>query len=117
MTPDEQPPFSAPWQAQAFALAVHLNEQGVFTWAEWSQALGAERRRSAAAGVADEPEQYYLDWLMALERLLTERGQSTPDEIELLRHAWVAAYQTTPHGAPVHLERGLAELGADGDGS
>ena len=29
---EEGPVFSEPWQAQAFALAVRLSEQGHFTW-------------------------------------------------------------------------------------
>ena len=28
----EEPVFAEPWQAQAFALAVKLSEQGHFTW-------------------------------------------------------------------------------------
>ena len=34
--------FAEPWEAQAFALAVSLQDRGVFTAAEWSEALGAE---------------------------------------------------------------------------
>jgi len=30
------PVFAEPWQAQAFALAVKLSEQGHFTWKEWA---------------------------------------------------------------------------------
>lgn len=107
---DNEPPFQAPWQAQAFALTVHLNERGVFTWTEWAQALGAERRRSAAAATADDPDQYYHDWLRALEGLLAERGAAAQDELALLRQAWRAAYEATPHGHPVHLEKGLEAL-------
>ena len=29
--------FAAPWHAEVFALAVHLNEAGHFCWAEWSR--------------------------------------------------------------------------------
>ena len=36
------PVFAEPWQAQAFALAVRLSEQGHFTWKEWAAALSAE---------------------------------------------------------------------------
>src|SRR5436190_12475375 len=35
------PVFAEPWQAQAFALAVKLSEQGHFTWKEWAQGLAA----------------------------------------------------------------------------
>ena len=37
-----RPVFAEPWQAQAFALAVKLSEQGYFTWKEWSAALADE---------------------------------------------------------------------------
>ena len=41
-----RPVFAEPWQAQAFALAVQLSEQGHFTWKEWAAALadGAQGR-------------------------------------------------------------------------
>ena len=104
------PTFEAPWQAQAFALTVHLQERGLFTWTEWSEALGAERRRSAEAHIADDTEQYYHDWLRALEGLLTSCGRVTEDELALFRQAWIAAYDSTPHGQPVHLDKGFAAL-------
>jgi hypothetical protein len=34
------PVFAEPWQAQAFALAVKLSEQGHFSWKEWAETLG-----------------------------------------------------------------------------
>ena len=55
--------FDEPWQAQAFALAVTLQDRGVISEAEWSQALGAE-----IAAAPDAP--YYDCWLAALERLV-----------------------------------------------
>ncbi|HBR38100.1 MAG TPA: nitrile hydratase accessory protein, partial [Sulfitobacter pontiacus] len=33
---DDEPVFDAPWQAQAFAMAVSLHQSGAFTWAEWA---------------------------------------------------------------------------------
>ena len=36
------PVFGAPWEAEAFALAVSLNERGLFTWKEWAATLGDE---------------------------------------------------------------------------
>ena len=58
--------FDEPWEAQAFALAVTLQDRGVFTEAEWSEALGAE-----IAAAPDAP--YYRCWLAALERLVERR--------------------------------------------
>jgi nitrile hydratase accessory protein len=102
---DQQPPFSAPWQAQAFALAVHLNERDVFTWREWGDAFSEERRRSASDGTADAPDQYYRDWLSALERLLISKGRASEQVLVALKQAWTEAYLRTPHGEPVRLDR------------
>ena len=60
--------FAEPWEAQAFALAVKLSEQGYFTWKEWSAALAEEIKS------ADRP--YYHQWLAALERLVSTRVYS-----------------------------------------
>ena len=40
------PVFSAPWEAEAFALAVSLNERGLFTWKEWAATLGDEIKKA-----------------------------------------------------------------------
>ena len=42
------PVFEQPWQATAFALAVHLAERGAIPWSEWSAALGGRSRRRLA---------------------------------------------------------------------
>jgi nitrile hydratase accessory protein len=68
------PVFAEPWQAQAFALAVKLSEQGHFTWSEWAAALGAELKAAAERGEPDDGSHYYEHWLAALERLVTEKG-------------------------------------------
>jgi len=42
---EDEPVFAEPWQAQAFALAVKLSEQGLFTWKEWAAALAKRAQR------------------------------------------------------------------------
>ncbi|HYZ73379.1 MAG TPA: nitrile hydratase accessory protein, partial [Chthoniobacterales bacterium] len=42
-----EPVFAEPWQAQAFALAVKLSEQGHFTWKEWASALANQLNAAA----------------------------------------------------------------------
>src|SRR6202163_4183614 len=64
------PVFAEPWQAQAFALAVKLSEQGHFTWKEWAAALAAELKAVADRGEPDDGTHYYEHWLAALERLV-----------------------------------------------
>ena len=56
---DGGPVFAEPWQAQAFALAVRLSEQGHFTWAEWSDTLGEQLRAAAERDEADDGSRYY----------------------------------------------------------
>jgi nitrile hydratase accessory protein len=66
----EGPVFREPWEAKAFALAVALNEKGVFTWSEWAETLG----REIAAAEPDDGSRYYEHWLAALERLVGQKG-------------------------------------------
>jgi nitrile hydratase accessory protein len=65
---NEGPVFAEPWQAQAFALAVKLSEQGHFTWSEWAAAPGAELKAAVERGEPDYGSHYYEHWLAALER-------------------------------------------------
>jgi nitrile hydratase accessory protein len=46
--------FAEPWQAQAFALAVKLSEQGHFTWKEWASALADELKAAGDRGESDD---------------------------------------------------------------
>lgn len=72
--PEPAAAFGAPWQAQIFGLVVQLGDRGVFTWAEWAEALGAAIREAQAAGDPDLGDTYYEHWIRALEALLAERG-------------------------------------------
>jgi nitrile hydratase accessory protein len=99
----EGPVFREPWEAQAFALALALHERGVFNWKEWAEALGAEIKRAQAAGDPDTGETYYLHWLAALERLVTEKGVSSTETLARTKHAWAHACERTPHGKPIEL--------------
>ena len=97
------PVFAEPWQAQAFALAVRLSEQGYFTWKEWAAALAAELKAAAARGEPDDGSRYYEHWLAALERLTAEKGLAQPAALAERKQAWANAYRRTPHGKPVAL--------------
>ena len=99
------PVFAEPWQAQAFALAVKLSEQGYFTWKEWAVALAEELRAAADRGEPDDGSRYYEHWLATLERLVTARGLSDPAALAARKEAWVEAYRHTPHGKPVELRK------------
>jgi len=95
--------FAEPWQAQAFALAVKLSEQGHFTWKEWAAALADELAAAAGRGEPDDGSQYYHHWVAALERLVTKKGLSDSPALLERKEAWADAYRHTPHGKPVVL--------------
>jgi nitrile hydratase accessory protein len=98
-----EPVFAEPWQAQAFALAVKLSEQGHFTWKEWASALAEELKAAADRGEPDDGTHYYEHWLVVLERLVTARGLSDAASLAARKDAWADAYRHTPHGKPVEL--------------
>jgi nitrile hydratase accessory protein len=100
---DSAPVFAEPWEAQAFALAVKLSEQGHFTWKEWAAALAGEIKAAADRGEPDDGTRYYHHWLAALERLVTAKGLADQPTLLARKEAWADAYRHTPHGKPVEL--------------
>jgi nitrile hydratase accessory protein len=98
------PVFSAPWEAQAFAITLALEQQGVFTWQEWAAALGEEIRLAQKGGDPDLGDTYYAHWLRALERLVAAKQLTTGDALARCRDAWARAADRTPHGSPIELQ-------------
>jgi nitrile hydratase accessory protein len=97
---EDGPVFAEPWQAQAFALAVKLSEQGHFTWHEWAAALTEELKTASC----DDGSEYYNHWLRALERLVLEKQLTDVAALAERKEAWADAYRHTPHGMPVELK-------------
>jgi nitrile hydratase accessory protein len=97
------PVFAEPWQAQAFAMAVKLSQQGHFTWKEWAAELGAELKAAEDRGEPDDGTHYYDHWLATLERLVTRKGLTDAASLAERKDAWADAYRHTPHGKPVEL--------------
>lgn len=93
--------FAEPWQAQAFALTLALHDKGLFSWAEWADALSAEVHKPDAA---TDGSDYYDRWLAALEKLLSAKGVTAATDIDTLAAAWERAAHATPHGKPLLLE-------------
>ena len=93
---DDEPVFDAPWQAQAFAMAVSLHQSGAFTWAEWAQALTAEVHSGTERG-------YYQHWLTALEKIVAQKQLTTAGELAACKDAWHEAAARTPHGQAITL--------------
>ena len=101
--------FAEPWEAQAFALAVKLSEQGHFTWKEWAAALADELKAAADRGEPDDGSRYYHHWLAALEWLVIAKGLTGREAMRERKEAWAEAYRHTPHGKPVELNAGFGE--------
>ena len=100
---DEGPVFRAPWEAQAFAMAVMLHERGHFTWKEWAGRLADEIAAATGRGEIDDGKRYYHYWLAALEKLVADKRIVLADELRARRDAWEEAARTTPHGQPIVL--------------
>ena len=78
---EDGPVFQAPWQAQAFALVVSLQEQGVISPDEWAQELSSSIQRAREEGDPDLGNTYYEHWLTALEKITIEKGLSNKDRL------------------------------------
>ena len=100
----EGPVFREPWEAEAFAMTLALHERGLFTWGEWTAVLADEIKRAQASGDPDTGETYYRHWLVALERIVAEKGVTDAGSLARYRDAWDHAADRTPHGAPIVLQ-------------
>ena len=98
----DEPVFSEPWQAEAFALTVALHEKGLFSWSEWAEALSAEVKKPDAAA---DGHDYYEHWLAALEKLVAGKNLIGGHELEQRVEDWDAAARATPHGKPIVMSR------------
>ncbi len=105
LPPDQQEPtFSEPWQAQAFAITVALQRRGLFSWNEWAQTLGEQIRQAQADGDPDLGTTYYHHWLAAIETLVRNKGIADNPTLTQYQAAWERAAQRTPHGEPIVLQ-------------
>jgi nitrile hydratase accessory protein len=94
------PVFAEPWEAQAFALAVKLSDQGHFTWKEWAEALGRELREAAERGEPDDGSHYYHHWLAALEHLVMAKGLTDRMALGARKLAWAEPTVTPLTASP-----------------
>ena len=102
---DDGPVFRAPWEAQAFGMAVILHERGYFAWKEFAERLAGEIAAARARGEPDDGRRYYHYWLAALERLVADKRLVGGEELWARTQAWDAAARATPHGQPIVLPR------------
>ena len=92
----DEPVFNEPWEAQAFAMAINLHENGLFTWSQWVDALSSEVHSGTE-------RDYYHHWLTALEKLVAQKQLITPEAITAREKQWHEAAARTPHGKPIEL--------------
>ena len=91
-----EPVFSDPWEAQAFAIVINLHQNNTFTWEEWATALSTEIH-------SGEEREYYNHWLAALEKLVASKNLTSLEAIETREQDWHKAAARTPHGEPILL--------------
>ncbi|MDG2421067.1 MAG: nitrile hydratase accessory protein [Gammaproteobacteria bacterium] len=96
--------FSEPWEAQAFAIVLTLSSAGCFTWEEWAKIFSEVIAESKIRGGPSDGSDYYLNWVKALERIVSEKRITDISKLKSAKLAWENAYKITPHGKPVHLD-------------
>lgn len=107
---DSEKAFESPWHAEVFALAVHLNESGVFGWNEWAERLACNLA-NVSRGVPISPsktsidgaDDYYQVWLATLVEILADKKAVDPTMLDNVQSEWRAAYLRTSHGDPVKI--------------
>ena len=92
------PVFAEPWQAQAFAMTVHLHQQGLFSWPEWAETLSAELHKP---GRAEDGSDYFDGWVAALTSVLVRKGVADERLVLALQESWQRAAAATPHGVAI----------------
>jgi nitrile hydratase accessory protein len=95
--------FAEPWMAQAFACAIQLSRQGLFTWSEWVEVFSTEIKTHPEQPSETCDAAYYRQWLAALETIVGLKNAASSAEITERQEAWRQAYLNTPHGQPVEL--------------
>ena len=73
--------FAAPWESQAFGVALALHDAGAIDWEDFRQSLIREIGEWEAAHPSGEGWNYYECWLRSLERLVTGTGLVSPGDL------------------------------------
>ena len=68
-----EPVFDAPWQARTFAMALKLNEAGLFTWQEWADRFAGAIAEHESTAPIETNADYYTLWQGTLEQLVAEK--------------------------------------------
>ena len=100
---DGTPVFEEAWQAEVLAIAQSLIDNGAISGTDWAKALGFALRSVQHDEGRDNIAGYYDAVLLALEAVVQADCGVDMGTLDETRQAWVTAYETTPHGQPVHL--------------
>lgn len=65
--------FAAPWQARTFAMAVQLNQSGLFEWKEWAALLSRNIAGFEKHDAIEDSDTYYQLWQETLEQIVREK--------------------------------------------
>ena len=65
--------FAAPWQARTFAMAVQLNQSGLFEWKEWAALLSRNIAEFEKRNAIKDSNAYYRLWQETLEQIVGEK--------------------------------------------
>ena len=96
-------PFDGPWHAEVFAVTVHLSDQNLFSWAEWTDAIGEKISTVKLRRSIDGSDDYYNLWLQALIELISNKGITDAEAILDVQNRWADAFRNTPHGKPIKI--------------
>ena len=96
-------PFDEPWHAEVFAVTVHLSDQNLFSWAEWTDAIGEKISTVKLRRSIDGSDDYYNLWLQALIELISNKGITDAEAILDVQNRWADAFRNTPHGKPIKI--------------
>jgi len=77
--------FAAPWESQAFGVALALHDAGRIDWEDFRQSLIREIADWEAAHPSGEGWSYYECWLRSLERLVSGTGLVAADDLRARR--------------------------------
>lgn len=77
---DNEPIFQTPWEARAFAMTIKLYENKLFDWEDFRSRLISEISAGEKLPDGKQPT-YYESWLLALEKLLIQKGILTESKI------------------------------------
>jgi nitrile hydratase accessory protein len=87
---EAEPVFAEPWEARAFAITMALCQRRLFSYEEFRERLIAEINGTGAS------DNYYVNWLRALEAMLDRSGALSEAEIRQEIVALQAAAAAAP---------------------